>query len=101
MDERQSAVSDTGSFCGRKLRSELLDVNQLAIFLNLKISKIRGMVFRNELPVVRIGRLVRFYAPDIQHWIEQRRSVSCGAPSESHGKKDSSIFEIDTPFNKA
>jgi len=50
----------------------LMDVQQLAHYLNLKPSKIRAMVFRREIPYLKIGRLVRFQKDMIDHWINER-----------------------------
>lgn len=56
-----------------------MDVSEVAAYLNLKPSKIRKMVFRREIPYVKIGRLVRFKRQAIEAWLE-----GLSAPSIFH-----------------
>jgi excisionase family DNA binding protein len=53
--------------------NELLNINELASLLNVKISKARSMVFKNEIPYIKIGRLVRFNKTEIENWLNQLR----------------------------
>lgn len=49
---------------------ELMDIDEAATFLNIKISKIRSLVFKKEIPVLRFGRNLRFKRGDLLNWIE-------------------------------
>ena len=51
----------------------LIDINELAEILNIKVSKVRSMVFKNEIPYIKLGRLVRFKTEEIQNWLDQLR----------------------------
>ncbi|MGZ3731897.1 MAG: helix-turn-helix domain-containing protein [Bdellovibrionota bacterium] len=77
-------------------------MEEVALYLNLKPSKIRSMVFRRELPYIKIGRLVRFQRQEIDAWIASLRAAS--SVNAGRGMKDESIFEIGRPttrFNRA
>jgi excisionase family DNA binding protein len=54
--------------------STLLNIEQTAKYLNLKISKIRTLVFNNEIPVIRINRLLRFDKEQLAEWIDGLKS---------------------------
>lgn len=51
--------------------SNLLNIDEASTYLNLKISKIRMMIFKKEIPLVKFGRLVRFNKEDLDQWIQQ------------------------------
>jgi excisionase family DNA binding protein len=51
--------------------SKLLSINEASSYLSLKVSKLRSMVFKREIPMVKIGRLVRFNKLELDQWIEQ------------------------------
>lgn len=53
--------------------SILLNFDDACEFLTLKKSKVRNMVFKNEIPVLRIGRLLRFDKNDLIKWIESKK----------------------------
>jgi excisionase family DNA binding protein len=50
---------------------KLLNINEASSYLNLKVSKLRMMIFKREIPMVKIGRLVRFNRLELDQWIEQ------------------------------
>ncbi len=79
----------------------LMTIEEASVFLNLKVSKLRAMVFRKEIPFIKIGRLVRFHAQDLETWLLARRSAQSGFIRSPHGSKNKSLFEIDTHFSKA
>ena len=54
---------------------KLLSVEEVADFLNVKISWIRSAIFRREIPYIKVGNLVRFRECDLQEWLE-KNSVS-------------------------
>ena len=57
---------------------EFLTMNQASEFLNLKISKLRAMVFKNEIPVIRIGKCLRFSKEDLMQWLGEKKNYSFG-----------------------
>lgn len=50
--------------------SGLLDIEQAARFLNVKVSRLRSAILNKEIPFLKIGRLVRFHKEDLEAWIE-------------------------------
>jgi excisionase family DNA binding protein len=51
----------------------LLSIEETSSYLNLKISKLRSMVFKKEIPFLKIGRLVRFEKTQLDQWLKQHR----------------------------
>lgn len=62
MDLQEADLIESGTGGSR----EWLTVGQLAHHLALRESHIRALVRRGELPVVRVGRLLRFHWPTIE-----------------------------------
>ncbi len=58
------------------MNSVLMDIQELSKYLNIKESKVRKMVFRNEIPFIKIGRLVRFSTQRIDDWILTLDSIN-------------------------
>jgi len=56
----------------------LMTAADVAGFLAVSLSTVRGWVARDEIPVVRIGRLVRFRRRDVDRWLEHRSGSSEG-----------------------
>ena len=52
---------------------KLLSINEASAYLNLKVSKLRAMIFKKEVPLIKIGRLVRFSKQELDQWLEQLR----------------------------
>jgi len=52
----------------------LLTPNQVCTILNIRMSKFRSMIFRNELPVIRLGRLLRIDKNELPKWIESKEN---------------------------
>jgi len=57
-----------------QLKIKLYDVKSAAQFLNVKESQIRSLVFTRRIPVVHIGRLVRFDEKDLIEFIERNKT---------------------------
>lgn len=55
---------------------ELLTFDQTSLFLNLTKSKLRSMIFKNEIPVIRIGRCLRFNKGDLAQWLCEKKNYS-------------------------
>jgi excisionase family DNA binding protein len=47
----------------------LLDIKEIAEKLRVKESTLRAWVFQRRIPIVRIGRLVRFNPSEIEKWL--------------------------------
>lgn len=56
--------------------NDLFNLKQTCEFLNVKESKLRGMVFKNEIPVIRLGRCLRFSKTDLVQWLSQKKNYS-------------------------
>jgi len=50
----------------------LLNVGQVAQMLGLSVATIRKWVLIRYIPYRKVGRAVRFSAPEIQEWIKGR-----------------------------
>jgi excisionase family DNA binding protein len=55
-------------------RGRLLDVKAVAEELNTSIRHIRRLVHERRIPVVRVGRLIRFDRDDIEAWLDEHRT---------------------------
>ena len=69
------------------MTSPLLTIQEAAGLLNVKPSKVRSMIFRKEIPFLKLGRLVRIRRQDLEKWLESsvteptqhfRRGAFCG-----------------------
>lgn len=50
----------------------ILTIPQVADYLQLSKSKVYGMVTRNEIPYIRIGKNVRVRQGDLQEWLAEQ-----------------------------
>lgn len=54
--------------------STMMNYEEAAVFLGLKVNTLYSMVSRKELPHVRLSRrLVRFDRADLDRWVANRR----------------------------
>ena len=53
--------------------NELMTVDQVAEYLNIKASTIYSKLL--EIPHFKVGRLIRFKKEDIDHWLEATKVV--------------------------
>lgn len=58
------------------LRESLWDIKQAAEFLNVSVSWLQRAARRNEVPSLRIGRLVRFSRALLEHWIAKENETA-------------------------
>ena len=49
----------------------ILTFTEACEFLKIKKSRLRTAVFRNEIPFIKIGRLIRFDRSDLKDWIQK------------------------------
>jgi excisionase family DNA binding protein len=55
------------------IRPALLDVKQAATYLGRSEQSVQQLIFKNEFPVVRVGRRVHLHRPDLDKWIEKNK----------------------------
>ena len=53
------------------INHKLLTTEEVAGYFGLKASRIRSMVFYKQIPIIKIGRLVRFEKAQIDEWYEK------------------------------
>lgn len=56
----------------------LLSIGQLSQQLGISVKTLYGWVCLRQIPYLKMGRLVKFDARDIEKWIETKKS-RCGA----------------------
>lgn len=50
-----------------------LTINEASIYLNLKVSNLRSLVLKKQIPIIKIGRLIRFEKSQIDSWLRKCR----------------------------
>ncbi len=50
---------------------ELLNLNEAAKILSIKVSKLRSLVFKKQINFIKIGRLIRFTKKDLEIFVAQ------------------------------
>jgi excisionase family DNA binding protein len=55
----------------------LLSIGQLSQQLGVSVKTLYGWVYLRQIPYVKMGRLVKFDARDIEKWIETKKRL-CG-----------------------
>ena len=51
---------------------DLLDINELAKKMHVKVSTVYGWVHEDYIPHIKLGRLVRFSEKKIEEWIRNK-----------------------------
>lgn len=70
----QRGNNRTGAIMTDEKKLRTLTYRELSTLLNIPIGSLYAMVFRGEIPHVRIGkRTVRFEAAAIESWVAARR----------------------------
>jgi len=54
---------------------QLMSIKGTAEFLDISISTLRRIILREEIPVVKIGRIYRIDRSDILEYIEKQRGT--------------------------
>lgn len=66
------------------IKQRLMSIPEAATYLGTTESRIRMAVSRQELPAVRIGKLIRLDVQQLERWIEEHstpeRDLSAGEP---------------------
>ena len=52
---------------------KLLTPQEVCELLGIKMSKLRSAIFRREIPIIKIGRLVRVSQVDLAQWLNQNK----------------------------
>ncbi|OQA92043.1 MAG: Helix-turn-helix domain protein [Elusimicrobia bacterium ADurb.Bin231] len=55
------------------MQTKLLNINELAEYLGIKISTVYSWVNQRKIPYVKVGRLVKFDQVDIDKWIAEQK----------------------------
>lgn len=71
MDNKtEPTIIDTGSlFSGNRTDTEWMTIEEAADYLRTKVSHLRDLVYRNEIPYSKLGRLIRFHRPTVDDWM--------------------------------
>ena len=65
MNENNTSIEDS---------RRLLSIGQLSQQLGVSVKTLYGWVYLRQIPYVKMGRLVKFDARDIEKWIETKKS---------------------------
>ncbi|MFZ4404550.1 MAG: helix-turn-helix domain-containing protein [Pseudobdellovibrionaceae bacterium] len=52
------------------MQSEFLSLEETSAYLNLKISNLRFLIFKQKIPYVKLGRSIRFEKKSLEKWIK-------------------------------
>lgn len=52
---------------------KLLSIQEASDFLNLKVSWLRSAVFKDQIPYIKVGHLIRFDQNDLVEWINSKK----------------------------
>jgi excisionase family DNA binding protein len=55
---------------------ELLTIPEASSYLNLTESMLRSLVFKRKIPVLRIGKCLRFSKDDLNKWVNSKKENS-------------------------
>lgn len=55
--------------------NEILNIKELSLLLNISISKIRQLIYDDEIPFYTIGNRYYFIKKNIIQWIEEKQQV--------------------------
>ncbi len=60
--------------CGElRTPSALLTMDEVVLRLGTSLRHMRRLVAERRIPIVKVGRLVRFDGHDVEHWVDERR----------------------------
>ena len=60
--------------CGElRTPSALLTMDEVALRLGTSLRHMRRLVAERRIPIVKVGRLVRFDGHDVEHWVDDHR----------------------------
>ena len=50
-----------------------LTINEVCIWLKIKESHLRQLIFKQEIPYLKVGRLIRFDEKEIRLWLQEKK----------------------------
>lgn len=57
----------------RELPKNLMSIKETSQVLNVRVNTLYGWVCQRKIPYIKLGRLVRFDAQDIDKWIQDQK----------------------------
>jgi len=54
-----------------RFAEEFLDIHAVAARLGVRVAHVRALVAKRQIPVVRVGRLLRFDWAAVRQWLER------------------------------
>jgi excisionase family DNA binding protein len=63
---------------------ELLDSKDLARHLGVRLSWVRSMTFKRQIPYIKIGHLVRFDLAEISKWLNENKKPMTNTEGENY-----------------
>lgn len=54
-------------------KKRIMDTKEIAEFLNLKVSHVRSLTYKREIPFLKIGHLVRFDSVEVLNFFKKER----------------------------
>lgn len=61
---------------------EFIDINQASALLGLKVSRIRYAIRHKQIPLIKVGRLIRFDKMQLQQWAEKMSQMPTQTPRQ-------------------
>jgi excisionase family DNA binding protein len=55
------------------MESAFFTMEELCYTLSVKESWVRSQIFHGRIPYKKVGRLIRFYKPEIEQWLEESK----------------------------
>jgi hypothetical protein len=72
---------------------ELLDIESVARYLGISTRTAYERVRRGELPALKVGRLWRVRASDLQAWLERARAAQTASPARATSAAGRALLE--------
>jgi len=60
------------------MEKRLLNINELAEYINIKVKTVYDLVYRKRIPYTKIGRCLRFDIGLIDEWIKLKTNIPFG-----------------------
>ncbi|MCB4791300.1 MAG: helix-turn-helix domain-containing protein [Elusimicrobia bacterium] len=60
------------------MEEHLLNIKELAQYLNVKVKAIYNMVYEKRIPKIKVGKLLRFNKTQIDAWLKLNTTVPFG-----------------------
>jgi excisionase family DNA binding protein len=56
----------------KKQEPQYLKLEEVSSLLNMKVSRIRNMIFKDQIPHIKVGASIRFNKADVLAWYESK-----------------------------